>query len=159
MKLITYMDSYQYYGLWDCTMGYFDDNGTYKSLSNFCKTIDVYNCFGTRDSMYAYVSLADNLSMDNLAYVEIRRNINSKKDTVEVKKENITITYYSKRFERLIPAIMKQYNKCKNDIKITFLYMPMDEEEMFDEKNNLEQIKEFGWFDDIDEIKTALLSA
>jgi len=156
MKVISYIDTYQYFGLWDCTMGYFNEKGSYKALPTFCKTIDVYNCFGTRDSLYMYVSDAENLSIDNLAYVEIQREFG---DGRKIKKEKIEITYYSKNFERLIPAIMKQHKNLDYDVKITFLYLPTSEKELFDEKNNFEMVKEFGWVDSVDDLKKALLSA
>jgi len=155
MKVISYIDSYEYSGLWDCTMGYFNEEGTYKALPAFCKTIDVYSCFGTRDSLYMYVSNVENLSIDNLAYVEIERKFDERK----LRKEEIKIIYYSKNFERLIPAIMRCYRKFNCKEKITFVYSPVSEKELFDEKNNLETVKEFGWIDNVDDLRKALLSA
>ena len=154
MKLIAYADSYNYYGLWDDTMGYFDNNGNYKALPTFCKTTDVYNICGTRDSLTIYISVADNLLIDRLAYVAIQRAFKDQK----VKKENITIRYYSKNFEKLIPSIMKKYANVDYDVKITFLYEPKSEQELFDENEAYELAKEFGW-NDKKTIKEALLSA
>ena len=143
MNLIAYADSYHYYGLWEETMGYFDEDGKYKILSDICKTTDVYNCCGTKDSMTINISIADNLSIDRLAYINFQRSFNNEKV-----KENIEIVYYSKGFEKIIPAIMKNYSNKNCDVKITFLYNPTSEKELFDEENALGCAKELGWFDE-----------
>ena len=53
---------------------------------------------------------------------------------------------------------MKKYSNVDYDVKITFLYDPKNEQELFNENEAYELAKEFGW-DDKKAIKEALLSA
>lgn len=127
MKCLHYLDSYNYYGLWDESFRIFNEKGDSDYLHNKAPYIELTNTVSTRDALKLLIVNAKKLKKEYIAYTVIERDFDKNKTTIE-------ITYCFKEFEKIIPQIIKKEkeNMKKNEkVKLTFIYEPIDEKDFF----------------------------